>query len=242
MSRRLENNKGAALIELLFSVAMMLIISGSFYQLMISFYQSYEAQDAIAEMQQQGRVAIDLMSREIGQAGYDPTGTIFDPTKKKETAGKVPIANNSMNQCDLKQKTPERVMEASPTFFHYIADLNADAGLSGGEDNDEDVRYEWVGKEGKNSCGDTKPAFTLYRNNGGGAQEVALNIKSFNLTYFDENGIQLLTGTLASNQRALIRKVVVTLQAQTARKDPNYVSNEGYRTRQFVAEIWLKNM
>lgn len=249
MSRSPVNERGATLIELLFSIAIMLVLTTSYYRLLVSFHESYQTQDAIAEMQQQGRVALDLLSGEIGLAGYDPTGTAF---KSKSLSNNIPVANALMTQC-INETTVEPMMEASATVVHFLADLNDQAGGAPdgdfvakdslgsvvGGDPGEDIRYEWVGASGKNSCGQTKTPYTLYRNTGGGAQEVATNIEFFELTYFDETGMPL-TGNLDSAQRAAIRKVIIKI---TAGIDPVHKSiNKRHSTRKYAGEIWMKNM
>ena len=77
MKMTVRNVKGATFIDLIFSTAVMLLVTSSFYTLLLSFYENYGLQEAIAEMQQQVRVADDLIAREIRQTGYDPTGALF---------------------------------------------------------------------------------------------------------------------------------------------------------------------
>ncbi|MFQ5780596.1 MAG: prepilin-type N-terminal cleavage/methylation domain-containing protein [Nitrospiria bacterium] len=242
MMASIRNRKGATLIELIFSIAIMLVVAGSFYQLLISFYQNYEVQNAIAEMQQQGRVAVDLISREIRQAGYDPTGEVFREDKPAET-------KKRKIRCLKKKYDAERIFEATPTVFHFLADLNANGKVDNGDKNkpdvDEHIHYEWIGADSVDSCGiktKIKP-YTLVRDSGGGRQGVAPNIESFQLDYYDENGVPIPSNALTDpSQRERIRKVVVTLRVRTERRDPRYEKNEGYRTRRFVSEVWLKNM
>ncbi|MFQ5950430.1 MAG: PilW family protein, partial [Nitrospiria bacterium] len=169
MMASIRNRKGATLIELIFSIAIMLVLAGSFYQLLISFYQNYEVQNAIAEMQQQGRVAVDLISREIRQAGYDPTGEVFREDKPAKIKGRKV-------GCIEKEYNAERIFQATSTIFHFLADLNANTQINDGAgkgDTDEHVRYEWVGADGIFACMDRKNnkpkrPYTLFRETGSG--------------------------------------------------------------------------
>ena len=233
----IRNQKGTTLIELIISIAIMLVLFEGFYQLFISLYQSYKSQEAIAEAQQQARVAIGLISREIQQTGYDPIGTAFED----KTEGKVPVANPSGKNCAPSPKA-EPIMEAAGAFFHFLADVGEDGNFSQGNDDiGEEIRYEWVGLSGINSCGDKKTPFTLYRDTGGGAQEVASDIESFSFEYRLEDGSVISDGSLDDAEKSLVRKIVVRLTARTDRPDPNYPSNGGYRTRELSSEVWLKN-
>ncbi|MDC4205390.1 MAG: hypothetical protein MPW13_13605 [Candidatus Manganitrophus sp.] len=170
MYRISQNEEGATLIELLFSSIILIVVTASFYRLLLAFYQNYQNQEEIAETQQQARVAADLLSREIEVAGYDPTGSLFSPeglpNENKLTKGMSRVG------CERRAHPAERILEATPVVFHLLADLNGNAVLDDSistlKDIDEDVRYEWVGAGGIDSCGIRKAPFTLYRDTGGG--------------------------------------------------------------------------
>ncbi len=234
-----RSQRGATLIELIFAMAIMLVLTGSFYQLFTSFYQNYEAQRMIAEMQQQGRVAVGLISREVRQAGYDPTGRVF---------GEIPPKNTKERRirCGAKIKYPaERIFEATSAVFHYVADLNENSHIDNsqaGKDVDEHIKYEWVGFSGIDSCGTSRQPYTLFRDSGSGLHEVASNIESLQFDYYDAGGNLLVVPLTTLAEREQIMKVKVTVRVRTEQKELHYDSNGGYRTRQFVSEVWMKNM
>lgn len=64
---------GFSLIELLIAMAVGLIILGATYSVFISQNKQMDKQDKIVELQQNVRAAIDMMSREVRMAGYNPT-------------------------------------------------------------------------------------------------------------------------------------------------------------------------
>lgn len=246
----IKSQNGATLFELLLSVAILGVVTAIIFPLFITnFYKHFEIQDAIAEMQQQGRFTGDLISREIRQAGYDPTGTIFVP-------GNTATIGKPYNNCNKVNALIAPILEARPTVFHFLANLNGEAGVG---DSNEHIRYEWVDSTGFTvweSC-PNKPAntkkipHTLYRTSGGGGmQPTSSNIQDLIFEYFDEdeNPIQNGNDSLMQDQRARIRKVVLTVIARTDRSDPDYrddegaLKNGGYRTRTFIYEIWLRNM
>lgn len=224
---------GATLIELVLAIAIMLVLTGSFYWLFASFHQNYEVQRMIAEMQQQGRVAVGLISREARPAGYNPMGDVFDGTRWTKVR-KV--------RCVTEKHIAQRIFEATPTVFHFSGDLNAnnriDNVLITKPDIDEHIKYEWVGQSGLDSCNKPRSPYTLFRDSGSGLQEVASNIEFLQFEYYDKSGgvLTLPLSTLA--EREQIKKVKVTVRARTERKDVN----GQYRTRQFVSEIWMKNL
>lgn len=246
MPRISLNDRGATLIELLFSSIILIVVTASFYQLLLAFYQNYQNQEEIAEIQQQARVAADLLSREIQSAGYDPKGSLFlpdhRPNEDKRTKGMSRV------RCERRAHPAERVLEATPVIFHFLADLNGNAVINDTDfkekDLDEDVRYEWVGASGIDSCGTRKTPFSLYRDTGGGGggQEVALSIDHFNLVYFDEEGKAFPERELTQEERTRIRKVVITLRTRSERRDRQNSSDGGYRTREVILEARLRNM
>lgn len=69
-----KNEPGFTLIELMIAVAIAGILMVSIYNLYISQSSTYTVQELVSEMQQNARVAMDIISRDIRMAGYDPTG------------------------------------------------------------------------------------------------------------------------------------------------------------------------
>jgi type IV pilus assembly protein PilW len=72
----------------------------------------------------------------------------------------------------------------------------------------------------------------------GTADIVADNITSFTFAYYDANGTAV---TSAANSGS-IRKVTITIAARTAKPDPGYTTNNGYRTYQVTADITPPNL
>lgn len=70
---------------------------------------------------------------------------------------------------------------------------------------------------------------------GGGAQPMADNIEGLEFQYFNANGTQ----TLIPNSTTSIQ---VTITARTKDPDPTYSSEGGFRRRQIVSTIQLRNM
>jgi len=67
-----NRENGFSLIELLFAMAIFLIILAAATSAFISQRKSYKAQEQVAEMTQGARSAMDMLSTEIRQAGYNP--------------------------------------------------------------------------------------------------------------------------------------------------------------------------
>jgi type IV pilus assembly protein PilW len=66
--------EGFSLIEVLIAMACSSIVVAALYQMFHSQQKSYLQQDDIAEMQQNLRAGLYLMTKDIRTAGFDPTG------------------------------------------------------------------------------------------------------------------------------------------------------------------------
>ena len=100
-------------------------------------------------------------------------------------------------------------------------------------DPGEDVTYSLVDFD---DDGD----MDLVRDAGEGNQLVAENMENLTFSY------TLADGTITTNPTAAelgqIRLIEVTLTARTAKPDPKYPHNEGFRTHTLRQAIWLRNL
>ena len=80
-----NNENGFTLIEMIISMAIGMIIIIALSSTFLLQRDAYDDQEQIAEMVQTARAAMDMMTREIRMAGYDPAGTMqrSDPTGAK---------------------------------------------------------------------------------------------------------------------------------------------------------------
>jgi type IV pilus assembly protein PilW len=67
-----KNDNGFTLIELVIAMALGLVILTAIYSVSIITKKTYSVQDQIVMMQQNARASMDMMTREIKMAGYDP--------------------------------------------------------------------------------------------------------------------------------------------------------------------------
>jgi hypothetical protein len=67
---------------------------------------------------------------------------------------------------------------------------------------------------------------------------LADNITAFNFSYYDANGTAVSSSANSGN----IRKVTIDITARTAKPDPSYTSNGGYRTYELSADITPPNL
>lgn len=75
MINNLNKSNGFSLVELLVALGIGTIMTTATFNFYIGQSKSYKAQERVTEMQQNIRTAINLMTKEIRMAGYDPTGS-----------------------------------------------------------------------------------------------------------------------------------------------------------------------
>ena len=72
-------------------------------------------------------------------------------------------------------------------------------------------------------------------NNGGSSATLADNISAFSFSYLDANGA-------STNTNTAVRRVTINITGRTARPDPSYAVNNGYRTYQITADVTPINL
>jgi type IV pilus assembly protein PilW len=73
-----NKESGFTLVELLIAMTIGLIILTALSSTFLMQRKIYDVQEQVAEMVQNARAAMDMMSREIRMGGYDPTDAGFD--------------------------------------------------------------------------------------------------------------------------------------------------------------------
>ena len=215
MQNSTENSEqGFTLIELLIAMVIALVVITSIASAFISQRKTYNLQEQISEMIQGARAASGMISREVEMAGYDPTG-YAPPTIAPGIFG---THSNIFG------------IPYSATQLIIRADLNGDGETNGAispDDTNENIIYSYDGG-----------AKQITRDTGGGAQPFAENIESFTFTYWKSDGTQVTTTT----DEADIRQIEITITARTAKLDPDYSANSGYREFELKSYITPPNL
>ncbi len=190
-----RNSGGFTLIELLVSMGIGMVVLAAVTTTFMSQTRFYSAQEQVNEMEQNGRGALDLISRELKMAGYNPAGASFNG---------VTYVNTSQIQIN--------------------ADLNAVSGIQDGTDENITYAYDNANLQITRTVG------------GGTAQVLADNITALTFTCYKANGTT--TTTISSE----IRQVKIDITATTAKPDPNYTANGGYREYTVSATVTPLNL
>ena len=223
-----NKENGFTLVELLIAMTIGLIILAALSTTFLMQRKIYDIQEQVAEMVQTARAAMDMMSREIRMAGYNPTGT-----------GGIGFVNNADDRYDTDANS-----------IHFTTDIGdgidndgdgrvdePDETVCDGNTNDtnEDINYYLYTADGIQKIG--------RRTGGAGSpQPVAENISglSFSYRFADgDTGIPDETDGDDTNDLEDIRSVQFSITARTTKPAPD---SSGYRTYTLTSFITPRNL
>jgi prepilin-type N-terminal cleavage/methylation domain-containing protein len=256
-----RKKKGLTLIELLIALVLSSILIAALYRIFISHQKNYTVQDQVADMQQNARIAMGQMTKEIRMAGYGGDilsvfGNINGFTNIITPASNSITIILAFEIGVLKQNTPMGANQLSMTnaskfntdkkkylclngLNNYLVQSVIEdriilaAPLAEGHPINQPV---YLVKAISYYLGLSSGKTVLRRNEntGGGGQPLAENIESLEFTYFDTNG-----DVTASPPD--IRMVRLTVTAKTDMVDPEFMRGDGYRRRTLSSNIKVRN-
>jgi type IV pilus assembly protein PilW len=185
----ITNKKGFTLTEMIVSMGIGMVVLAGVTTTFTSQARYYNAQEQINEMEQNARGALDVITRELKMAGYNPNG------------GNVTGVTYNASQLRIQ------------------ADLDGSGGNPAGANEDIVYAYDSANKQ-------------ILRN----GQVLADNITDFNFSYYQADGVTLATTSTT------VRQVKIDITARTSKPDPNYTSNDGYKTYQVFNTITPINL
>jgi len=196
MARSRKRSRGFSIAEVLAGTALTMMLMGALYSVQRAQSKAFASQNVYSESQNVTRTVIDLMTRELRMATYDP-GTAL-------TTSPGPICPG------VKQG----IVEATPSRLHFEQDLTGDGSLVSPGEN---LVYDVLGSDLRRTDGTALPVTIVTGVPAGG-----LNFRYFDGS---NPPIELIpTGTppaLTASQRDCVTKVRITVRANLSNPDPN---------------------
>lgn len=199
-NRQAMADQGFTLVEVLIAMLMGGIVLAA---VMASFHvqhKTYLNQDEVVAMQQNARLAMDLLTQEIRQAGYDPTGNAGAGIVTA-TAGRLGFTQDINEDGDT---------------------ADANEALTYGFSNANDGNQDGIADTGNAPLG--RNSGTATGVGGSGFQRIAEDFQAVEFYYLLDDG----TRTLTPADLTKIRGIQVSLLARTAVADPNYTDSNTY--------------
>ena len=184
-------DNGFTLVELMVAMVISTVVLGLIVASLFSQQKNHVTQDALVDMQQSLRAALEVMGSDLKMAGYDPIGS----------AGAA-------------------FLVADRAELQFQLDRNGDGDFVDivlGTDPGELIRYALTNDADRDGVADGTACDLGRALDGGGLQVLAENIDALNFVYFDRNGTELPTPVA---DRSLISSVQVTVVARSGRVVP----------------------
>jgi type IV pilus assembly protein PilW len=159
-----NHSRGFSLVELLIAMAVGMVILGAMYGLFTIQSKQLGNQDVITEMQQNARMALDIVTREVRMAGYNPSGTLTRCTGTTPTASTTCVG----------------IRTAAASTISFTTDLNGNGSLASGSANpNENIVFDRYLSAG---------VYSLGRTSNGVKQPVIEHLDLLSFSYVDANG------------------------------------------------------
>ncbi len=230
MSAPRKKPQGFSLVELMIAMLVGMVVLGSLYNLFTVQGKLLGNQGMAVEMQQNARMAMDMMTREMRLAGYYPMRDFNPPpaTTLPKCDGTLP---NSLTNaaCVGMLNAAGTVVKFNLDVSDEYGDLPPDGATDG---PNETITY---GLYTSTAGGVSVKCLGRKTTNDSSYQPVVENIDSLTFTYLNSAGSAAATIDT-------IRSIQVTVVAKTAKADPSYPTNMGYRTYTLTSRITPRNL
>ena len=220
--RAVRSNQGFTLVELLVTLVVSGVVLAGICSTFYSQQTAYLNQEQIIAMQQNLRVAIYNMEREIRMAGHDPNGDAG--------AG---------------------IVTANATSIRIAQDLTGNGG-TGDPDKDVGDPGENITYSLQDADGDGDMDLVRNDHNGAGIQMIAEDIDALNFVYLDQEGDPTTTlANIRSVQITVLAKTGLPSRGyvnktpyQNQQGDPIFIplSGDHFRRRLLTAEVKVRNL
>lgn len=247
---RVKSEAGFTLLELLISMTIGLVVLGAIFSSFTTQKKAYALQEQITVMEQNLRTPLDFITRDLRNAGYNPTEDLTTGTSIGLVPGTDSGVTTTINITSIRMLS--NLDGAGADDILGTADDNSDT-----TGTNETVRYSFTGEDldgdgvldaGEDSDGDGILDSGDIRRNG---QPLVSDIISLRFRYFDSTGTEITTLPITGTNLTNIRVVEVLIRARTEREDLTFTSgididgdpaNGTCRTRTLTAKVRTRNI
>ena len=229
-SRHLAEDHGFSLVEMLVVMAIFGLVMAGLYTIFVSSNRLYLAQEEIVGAQQEARTALEIIGRQVRMAGC---------IAEQNRIGGADAISGAAWGGDYRFGIEEARVDAGAkiTALAFKADLDGDG-------KTDAVRYVYYHSDHATASRRNTISCEIKTWSGGAwtndtVEQLFLeNIQNLVLTY------QLADGSTTETPAKLedIRGVNINLTAQTGKAVEPYQGGKGYRTRQLISNIQIRNL
>jgi prepilin-type N-terminal cleavage/methylation domain-containing protein len=125
---RLDYPAGFSLIELLASVAIIVLLMSAVFPFLFQSQKKYQTNQVVSEANQSARAAMEVMTQEIGQAGFNPN---FTAAKTSSNAVAVSSGAQCVTLSDINQINPGDWLAVDTGPSHELVEVLSTSNVSG---------------------------------------------------------------------------------------------------------------
>lgn len=210
-----QGEEGVSVLELIIALLIAAFLVGVVYELLLVGVKTSTVQGEVITMQQNARVAIDQIVKELRMAGYDPNApggiqAILVPGAGGTCSEGSPLPGSSSDSLCLQ------------------GDLDNDGVV-------ERVTYQLDRSD------PAHPLLTRCKDCTGASAPVIMadNIENLTLRFYDRTNQE--TAVLTPGDAASVQRVTVSVTARTDQPDPLFPANGGRRTITLESDVFLRN-
>jgi prepilin-type N-terminal cleavage/methylation domain-containing protein len=251
MTKVRRGSKGITLVELMVALVISAILIGALHQTFIRQQKVYHIQEQVVDMQQNARLAIKKMIRDVRMAGGGNLGPALshmgltgaftmDPDKitvygayrelrDPDTNEPITVTESAGNMITLSHSTDEF------DNYDYLCIGGLFSYVIQGPKPRGEVSVLTLDRKPQDPKGEYIYKVEKFIYDLDTLKTHADGIEGVGLGYLDENGAPTAT---AGN----VRIVNLTVTAKTKDADPDYKGVDGYRRRVFRSNIQLRNV
>jgi type II secretory pathway component PulJ len=211
----MRREKGFTYLELLFALAISLILIEAVSRFFASQFRGYLLQGEMLEVQQQGRIGIDFFAREVRMA------SIFT----EATTGS------------------DSFLSDDPPALHFYADRNGNGTFNGPDDHDEEIDYRLISSSKfppallyrrSGASGLNQPLVSHVE-----AMTLRYLLEDGTVRPDRDHPAPYM---LSAEERRQIRRIALVLRVQTEKLDPLWLRDRSHRVRTFSVTVWPRNL
>ena len=211
-----RDQAGFTLVELMIAVFISGLVMAAVVSIYIAQSRSYNTQDDIANLQQNLRGALVILTTEIRLAGCDPTESKV-PGIQAATGTNFRFTMDTKNTETPRKNAPDALVTGDEDIAYgfaagVVTDINGRV-LTGGQ--------PWSGTA----------SLGRQIDNAGGFEPLADNIEALEFNYILDDNTSTRTPTILNK----IRAVQVSLLARATNQAPDFIHNNTYTTASGVA-------
>jgi len=208
-----DPESGFTLIEIMIAMLISVIVISGVYSAYTAQLESYSTQEKVAEMQQNIRSAMMIMTREIREAGCDPT-EFTNAGIVSATMGQIQFTRDIAGNAIAPNEGDGALDDANENIsFGFSAAVDADSnGIA----------------DGGTAGADWSAPGNFGRNSGGSLQPIAENVDAVEFNYILSDGTSS-TAPDSSNINE-IRAVQVSMLVRSQQMDLKFINTTAYTT------------